>query len=206
MRKVKCFDDEFDFSKPYTVINGGLKPIETDRITGTVDKCEDLDYKFRYRRWGNIKEEYRRKELEKASKEYTIFSPIQVIRYKNEYYVIDGNRRVALAKEQNVDYIDAYITDYVDDDNREEMDAVLLRRRFDVETNLSYVSLTNGKGYELLLEEIYDFSDDDDVKEKAKKWKSEWFLPFCEAIKRSVLSEEYPRLRTEDIYVLISSF
>lgn len=206
MKKVKCFEEEFDASKSYTVLNGGLKPIETSRITGTVDKCDDLDYKFRYRRRGNLKEHFRRQELEKAAKRYTIFSPIQVIRYKNEYYVIDGNRRVALAKEQEVDYIDAYITDYVEDDDQDEIDGVLLRRRFDVETSLSYVTLSNNRGYEFLLEEIQQYPKEEDIKEKAKKWKSERFLPFCRAIDNSALPNEYPELRTEDIYVLISRF
>jgi hypothetical protein len=198
--KVKCFADVFEKDRPYTAMDGGLKPIETRMITGTVDKCGDLDDQFRYKRRGNMKEKYRRHKLERAAKRYEFFPPIKVIRYKNEYFVEDGNRRVATAKEAGIDYLDAYITDYIHDDDEQAMDGALARKRFEVDTGIKNIILTNEAGFRQLLRELEQFEG------TAQEWKSQWFLSGCKAVERSSLPKKYPDLRTEDIYVLLSSF
>lgn len=198
--KVKCFADVFEKDRPYTTMDGGLKPIETRMITGTVDKCGDLDDQFRYKRRGNMKEKYRRHMLERAAKRYEFFPPIKAIKYKNEYFVEDGNRRVATAKEAGIDFLDAYITEYIHDDDEQAMEGALARRRFEVDTGIKNITLINETGFRQLLRELERFEG------TPREWKSQWFLPGCRAIEESSLPKKYPDLRTEDMYVLLSSF
>jgi hypothetical protein len=50
MKGVKCFDDEINEYGPYITIEAGLRVIEVRRITGSVNKCHELDRRFRTRR------------------------------------------------------------------------------------------------------------------------------------------------------------
>jgi hypothetical protein len=206
MKKVKCFHEEFNPHEPYAVMDGGLRTIETRMITGTVDKCGELDARFRYLKRGNLKERFRRGQMMKAAKHFALFPPINVYRYKNEYFVVDGNRRVATAKEMGVEYIDAYITEYIPENDRELLDGALLRRRFESETGIKNIVLTKEMGFEQLLKEVYAYPEGEKAEEKAMLWKSNWFLPGCAAIEHSSLPRYYKNLRTEDMYVLVSGF
>jgi hypothetical protein len=47
-RRVRCFYEDFIKTEPYTVMDAGLRVIELKRVVGTVDKCGELDDRFRY--------------------------------------------------------------------------------------------------------------------------------------------------------------
>ncbi len=187
-------------------MDGGIKSIAIDKIVGSLDKCHDLDYKFRYKRHDNLKEKFRRHQIEKATERHAFFPPIKVFRYLNEYYVVDGHRRVASAIEKNIEFIDAFITEYIPGERQDLLDGAMLRRRFESETGLKNVVLEHERGYEQLLREVEEYPSDEPYQEKAQQWKSHWLLPGCSAIAASHLTHKYPDLSSGDIYVLISGF
>lgn len=85
----------------------GLKTIPIDRIVGSVDRAVDFDRLFRPRRRGDLK--HRMNSLREAFSE-TPMPPISVYEASGLYFVSDGHHRVALAREQGAEFIDADVT------------------------------------------------------------------------------------------------
>jgi hypothetical protein len=77
-RRVRCFHEDFEKTKPYTVMDAGIRVIEVKQVVGTVDKCGELDDSFRYIKRRDNAERSRRYRLEQAAKRYQFFPPIDV--------------------------------------------------------------------------------------------------------------------------------
>jgi hypothetical protein len=214
---AKCFYDIFDRSVPHTVMDAGLRVIEVRRITGTLDKCGELDADFRYIKRRDRGERSRMHRLREAAKSYLYIPPIDAVFYRGEYYVIDGNRRVAVAKALGVEYIDANVKEYALRDDTESSRGALSRRRFESLTGLKNINLFRETGYEALLEEL---SLGEEVslrsgavgagkrglRSPARKWYTELFIPAVSEIAESELPKLYPGLTPGDIFVLILRF
>lgn len=84
----------------------GLQTIEVARIVGTVDRSDDFDRDF-LPRTSQTRERWER--LERAFPTLG-FPPISVYQVNDVYFVIDGNHRVALAKQKGAEFIDAEVT------------------------------------------------------------------------------------------------
>ncbi|MFV2000893.1 MAG: hypothetical protein ACC654_11070 [Acidimicrobiia bacterium] len=85
----------------------GLQTIEVDKIVGTVDRSDEFDRDF-LPRSPQTRERWER--LERAFPSLG-FPPISVYRINDVYFVIDGNHRVALAKQRRAEFIDAEVTE-----------------------------------------------------------------------------------------------
>ncbi len=85
----------------------GLQTIEVDKIVGTVDRSDEFDRDF-LPRSPQTRERWER--LERAFPSLG-FPPISVYRINDVYFVIDGNHRVALAKHNRAEFIDAEVTE-----------------------------------------------------------------------------------------------
>ncbi|MFV1961033.1 MAG: transcriptional regulator [Acidimicrobiia bacterium] len=84
----------------------GLQTIEVARIVGTVDRSDDFDQDF-LPRTPRTRERWER--LERAFPTLG-FPPISVYQVNDVFFVIDGNHRVALAKQKGAEFIDAEVT------------------------------------------------------------------------------------------------
>lgn len=205
-KKARCFYDDFDAKQGYSVIQIGLRVIEIAAVIGTVDKCGEMDRKFKYiNRWDRH-ERYRRFRIQRATKALQFFPPISVNRFQGYYYVVDGHRRVAACIESGIDYIDAEIKEYVLQKNPEVLNGVMARKRFEAETGLKNIRLKRDEGYSLLLTEVENYPKGETLKEKGEAWSKERYYPLCNAIEESVLPSHYSDLHTGDIYVLLVSF
>ena len=85
----------------------GLQTIDVDKIVGTVDRSDDFDRDF-LPRSPQTRERWER--LERAFPSLG-FPPITAYQVGDVYFVIDGNHRVALAKQKGVEFIDAEVTE-----------------------------------------------------------------------------------------------
>jgi hypothetical protein len=85
----------------------GLQTIDVDKIVGTVDRSHDFDRDF-LPRSPQTRERWER--LERAFPSLG-FPPISVYQVGEVYFVIDGNHRVALAKQKEALFIDAEVTE-----------------------------------------------------------------------------------------------
>jgi hypothetical protein len=87
----------------------GVRPIEIERIVGSVDRTVDFDRRFRPRRRNMAA---RLRSLGRAFSEASqaAFPPISVYEAGGAYFVVDGHHRVALARERGMTHLDAEIT------------------------------------------------------------------------------------------------
>ena len=215
MRRVRCFAEETARVGPYRTLDAGPRVIEVSRIRGTVDKCGELDARFRLLgRRRDRGEHYRRRRLERIDLSMTDLPPIAVYRLSGEYYVIDGNRRVAAAMKQKLEYMDAHVTECLPVADRAALEGAAFRRRFEQETGLKNVRLAYESGYATLLEEIADFEQTDAAagasglvpRERARRWHSGFFRPACELLAGSSLSRRFPGAEPGDLYVSVARF
>jgi hypothetical protein len=204
--RIRCFEQEIEGVTSYTLMEVGLRVVEIRRIVGTVDKCDELDENFHYLHRKDRHERSRRHSMEEAMRNYLFLPPVDLYLYRGEYYVLDGNRRVAMARDMKIEFIDAMVTEYVSRDSVIEMAGVMARRRFETETNIKTITLTHENGYQVLLEEVKRFPGNGETDAQARRWYSERFLPACRRIEASSLPRRYRELQSGDIYVLINGF
>jgi hypothetical protein len=206
MKWEKCFDDEIRKYGPYTTIEAGMRVIEVKRITGSVNKCHELDRRFRTRRRRDRRERWRRSRFDSQSLQLYTIPPIDAYLLGREYYVIDGNRRVAAAKQFGLEFMDANVTGCVPHGNREAQRGVVSQRLFEQQTGLKNIRLDYTSGYADLLEEVRDYSGGDNIAESARSWYSEVFLPRLEVIAESELNSRYKQAREGDLYLTVTRF
>jgi hypothetical protein len=214
MDKIKCFDEEFDRRRPHASFDGGLRVIQVKRITGTVNKCGELDSTFQYIRRKDRLERSRRYRLQRAVSGYMIIPPISVYLNNGEYYVIDGNRRVAAALQAGIEFIDAYVTEIVYRDDPMSIRGAISRRKFESRTGITTIELSHEIGYNSLFREVARAAElqysaapgEDPLKAAARAWYTERYLPAIEAIRKSVLLRVYQGHQVGDLYVLVADF
>lgn len=93
--------------RPFARRYVGLRPIPLSRIVGTDSRGSDFDREFQPRRPG-IRERWQ--QVEQAFPD-AAFPPIVVYQLGDVYFVIDGHHRVAIARQNRMDTIDAEVTE-----------------------------------------------------------------------------------------------
>lgn len=206
MKRLRCFSDDFDVSGSYSIVKEGLRVIRVDEIAGTVDKCNELNERFKYTRRFDKGEHYRREQIEKKTAANYFFPPIQVYKYRNVFYVHDGHRRTAAAKEQGIEFIDAFVTTCIPESDANSRLGINAKRYFEQETDIKTIRLKAELGFKELSEDLRRFGGGKMNKETALRWKTERFLPALREIEKSKLPALYPDLGTPDMYVLLFRF
>ena len=123
-RDVKSFETEVEATGRISGrAEGGMKEIPTRKIVGSVGRAQSLRSDFFYKS-GKVTARFLR--IGKAMEEGKVLPPIEVYKVKmarergaqqepapmTEYYVVDGNHRVAMAKKLGQDYLDAHVVEY----------------------------------------------------------------------------------------------
>jgi hypothetical protein len=89
----------------------GIQEILVDRIVGTVDRTDEFDRDFKPRR---VLSRNRLAQLRRAAADGPL-PAIVVFEIGGAYFVEDGHHRVALAREQEAEFIDAEVTSLLTD-------------------------------------------------------------------------------------------
>jgi hypothetical protein len=100
-------DEATERLRPFARSYLGLRPIPVRQIVGTDSRKSDFDRDFRPRR-PDIRERWQK--VEHAFPDAG-FPPIVVYQLGDVYFVIDGHHRVAIARQQGMDAIDAEVTE-----------------------------------------------------------------------------------------------
>lgn len=85
----------------------GMRTIPVERIVGSVDRAVDFDRLFRPRKRGDLRQ--RLNSLRTAFADRPM-PPISVYEASDLFFVNDGHHRVALAREDGVEFLDAEVT------------------------------------------------------------------------------------------------
>ena len=196
----------------------GVRSIPVARIAGSIERSSDLTSDFLPRgeagrqRW---------EELERVFSQ-TGFPPISVYELGQNYWVIDGRHRVAIAKQQKMDYIDAEVTrlharyEIKPDVDIGQLILAEQERLFMEGSGLASarpgasIKLTRPHFYAELLELVkvhgYDLMREQNrlltPGEIAAHWYEHVFVPTTEAIRREGLLEAFPRSTAADLFLV----
>jgi hypothetical protein len=195
----------------------GMREIPTKAIVGSVDRSVDFDRFFRTRR----RELRRRMDALREAFTDRPMPPISVYEVGGLYFVIDGHHRVALARQQKAELMDAEVTE-IETSHRlhPEVDILELihteqHRRFKEETDLvaavpgAVIQFSRPIGYGELLQAIqshaYELSRERGElvapREATRHWYETSWLPALAAIDSSGLRTAYDFKTDGDRYL-----
>ncbi|MDM8514665.1 Lrp/AsnC ligand binding domain-containing protein [Desulfobacterales bacterium HSG16] len=209
-KRLKSFSEHQKTEEAFDTREIGLKDVELNKIVGSVGRYLDFDSRFRPRT-GLPPERMTR--IRKAMLEGTSLPPILLYRIKDEYYILDGNHRVSVAKQLRRESINARIIEFLP--SNKTIKNVLYREQIEFveKTGLTDpIELTEVGQYSCLIEQIEEHEKslaavsgtETSFKDAATDWNETIYLPFRDILERSHLSEAFPKRTLADLYVYVS--
>lgn len=209
--EVRSFSDQQQKESAFDSRVRGIRTVPIDRIIGSVGRYQDFDDSFRLKR--HVPSE-RLQNVKEAMRQGRPLPPVKLYQIKDDYYVMDGNHRIAAGKELGHDEILGHIIEFIP--SATTLQNILFRERaaFADRTGLAVdIKLTEVGQYSLLLNQIvahrkYLEKGGDDtvtVTEAARDWYRTIYRPFSAIIRRSRLMESFPDRSVADMYVYISA-
>lgn len=188
----------------------GFRTVPLKRIVGSVGRYQDFDSRFRLKK--NIPLQ-RLQNVKDAIRSGKPLPPVKLYKIRDEFYVLDGNHRVAAANEFNWDSIEAHIVEYLP--SKETLHNILHREKSDFEWQTGLfdkIDLTEVGQYAYLFDQIQEHQASlgelagkpVTLKPAAKDWYQTIYLPFAAIIEHSRLSEAFPQRTLSDLYAYIS--
>lgn len=186
----------------------GVQTVKLSQIAGSVGRYQDFDEQFRFK---SSTPSERFTGILEAMHCGVVLPPVKLYQIKDEYYVLDGNHRVAAAKKLHHDEILATIIEFIP--SSETLDNVLYKEMIDFcdKTGLPRnIKLTEVGQYENLLEQIHEHHaylrnlGGLTFAAAARDWYRTVYQPFCSIIRRGNIVETFANRTLADLYVYIS--
>lgn len=206
---VKSFNICQEEENAYDGVQRGKKSIPVARIIGSVGRYQDFDDQFQ------LKEHIPRERLEKIKQRMRSgqpIPPVQLYQIKDDFYVVDGNHRIAAAKELGHDEILAEIVEFIP--SKLSLENVHYREKlaFQEESGLTVpIEVTEVGQYSTLLTQIETHQQfliksgqSVDFMEAAKDWHQTIYLPLISVIQKSDLLSAFPNRTMADLYIYIT--
>ena len=208
--EAKSFREEQEKEKAFDYRDRGIRTVPLDRIVGSVGRYHDFDTKFRLK---NHVPHDKFEAIMKAMKQGKPLRPVELYQIKDEYFVVDGNHRIAAAKELGYSDISARIVELIP--SEDSLENVLYRQRahFSDQTALPYaIELTELGQYGHLLNQISKhrtFLEEEkggavSFEQAALDWYKTIYLPLVGIIQKGRLNEPFPKRTMADLYAYIS--
>ncbi len=203
------------------VVYRGTKTIKVSDIVGSVGRYDDFDRYF-FPANDHLKDRWRRVDM--AYYDAINLPPIVAYQVGDVYFVVDGNHRVSVAKQQGIDYIDAEIREATCEVPLTKADLSIdkLRilgaraefiRRSNVDQLIPQEDFTTTilDGYQQLTRHIaehryfmgIDFQRDISAEEAVVHWYETIYLPLMESIDTHAVFEKFPKATKTDLYLWI---
>jgi DNA-binding Lrp family transcriptional regulator len=207
---ARSFKQDQQEEGAFDSIDRGTQRIALDHILGSVGRYQDFDSQFRPRqhlaggRYEGIKQ---------ALREGRRLPPVILYQIKDEYYVLDGNHRIAAAKELGHSDIAASIVEFIP--SKDNLESILYRQRarFSEATGLSHaITLTEIGQYDHLLKQITRHREHLErqgrpgitLQEAAADWYATIYRPLTAIIRKGDLLKSFPNRTLDDLYAYIS--
>ncbi len=207
---VKSFKDDQQKESAFETIDRGIKRVSLDQIVGSVGRYKDFDSRFRPRQHMNS-ERYRK--IKQALRDGRALSPVKLYQIKDEFYALDGNHRIAAAKELGHSDIRASIVEFIAGKRTIENILYYQRESFVKKTGLPYsITLTEVGQYDYLLHQIaahrhhLEASSPEaiDIENTALDWYETIYRPLLSIIRNGNLIQLFPNRTLDDLYAYIS--
>ena len=209
-KAIKCFSTDQEQEAAFDAVDRGCCTIPVDRIVGSVGRYHDFDSQFRIK--PHLPPE-RLQHIKAALKAGKVMPPVKLYQIKEEYYVLDGNHRVAAAKELGHETIRADILEFIPSKNTLENILYRERSQFQAATGLTDpIDLTEVGQYAHLQEQItrhqhhLEQSADAGVPldKAARDWYRTIYAPLAKIIAKGGLLARFPQRTLADLYTYIS--
>jgi hypothetical protein len=207
---VKCFGTDQAQEGAFAAVDRGFCSVPVDQIVGSVGRYHDFDSQFRIK--PHLPSD-RLQAIKTALKAGKVLPPVKLYQIKDEYYVLDGNHRVAAAKELGHDTIMADILEFIPSKNTLENILYRERSQFRDETGLSDpIELTEVGQYIHLHHQIAQHRQYLEkttgtsvaFEQAAQDWYRTIYRPLTMIIEKGGLIERFPQRTLADLYAYIS--
>ncbi len=207
---VSSFNDQPEKYEDVEFIDHGVKTIDLGEIIGSVGKYYDFDSKFRPKRHVSDK---RFADIKRAMRVGKPLPPVKLYKIRNDYYVFDGNHRVAAAKGLGQFEIRASVVELLSSQNTIENLLYIERNKFYKNTDLPQKIVVTEIGQYRYLEKqikkhqkhlINISGKEADFKKAAKDWYYTVYIPLTSIITNGKLLKYFPRRSVADLYNYIS--
>ena len=207
---MKSFKEEHIAEADYDSRDRGTRSVELSRITGSVGRYKDFDSQFRLKQPATSE---RLEWIKKAMRQGRNLGPVKLYQIKDDFFVLDGNHRIAAAKALGQDEILAHIVELVPTDD--SLQNILYRERaeFADRTRLPVeINLTEVSQYAHLLEQISEHREflqqqtqkEISFEDAALDWHRTIYRPLCNIIKNGRLGDSFPERTIADLYAYIT--
>ncbi len=209
---AKSFKDQQKREEAFDARDRGIRTVALNKIVGSVGRYQDFDSQFRFKQ---RKASERYQWIKNAMRGGLALKPVSLFEIKDEYYVLDGNHRIAAAKEMGHDEILAHIVEFIP--SRNTLQNMLYRERaeFADRTRLpAEINLTEVSQYAYLIDQISEhqqylqgqkghiFS----FEKAALDWYRTIYRPLCTIIQRNKLIDSFPGRTVADLYAYITFY
>jgi hypothetical protein len=206
--RVKCFNATYHAGPYVTRADLGYRNVPVERIVGSVGRCQELDSRFYPLHMNRIRQQ-RLKTVRELVEQGALLPPVELYKLKDEYFVVDGHHRVAVAKENKAAYIDANVLEFLPEGQCAEDRLYLAFRAFAGETGLDQLRVSHLDGYERLRQEIEEWrrtsAPEATLKDAARAWYLQVFRPVAEIIAATRLPQRIPEHTPADLYLDLST-
>ncbi len=218
--KLLAYDEVREKLRLGGPIYRGVHTVPLKQIVGSVNRYTEFDRAFLPLQT-HTAERWRR--VNRAWYEDVSLPPVLLYKVGDVYFVVDGNHRVSVAREQGQEYIDAEVREcqvkvpVTSDLEPEDLVVLGAQVEFVERTNLDQLrpqanlAITILGGYERLLEHIavhryvmgLDFKRDVSEPEAVEHWYDTVYLPVVNVIRQSGLLRAFPGRTEGDFYLWV---
>lgn len=207
---VSSFNEQQAQEEDVQFIDHGIQTIALEKITGSVGKYADFDSRFRPKRHVSGK---RFTDIKQAMRQGKAMPPVKLYQIRNQFYVLDGNHRVAAAKELGWTEISAKVVELLSSRNTMENLLYIEKKKFFQKTGLPLeIDLTELGKYNYLEQQIRKHQGylssqsgrDCDFARASRDWYNTVYLPMTAIIKNGELIKYFPGRTIADLYTYIA--
>lgn len=207
---AKSFRENQHMEEAYVSRDRGRRRVPLDQIVGSVGRYQDFDNKFRPKQ--HLPPE-RLQTIKNLIRQGKPLPPVKLYQIKDQYFVLDGNHRIAAVKEFGWRDIDAHILEFIP--SRNTLENVLYREKaeFEDKTRLpDTIKLTEIGQYAYLLKQISEHQDflqqesgqPGQFTQAARDWYQTIYRPLAAIIKQGGLIASFPDRTLADLYTYIA--
>jgi hypothetical protein len=198
----------------------GLQNVPLNKIVGSVGRYNDFTRTFLPKKSVNPE---RWSQLDALARGMEGFPPVELYKVGDAYFVLDGNHRVSVAGQLDMDSIEAYVTELIlpadieIDENLTIEELIIKAGYLDFlrQTKLNHIRpgseviLTEPGMYANVLEHIevhhyfmcLDLKREASYEEAVGSWYDKVYMPMVEVIRECKILEDFPGRTEADLYV-----
>lgn len=191
-------------------IDRGICIVPLEKIVGSVGRYHDFDSQFKLK--DHVPTE-RYMSVKQAMRDGKSLPPVKLYKIKDEYYVLDGNHRIAAAKEFDRCDIKAKIVEFIPSSNTLENIIYREKSEFMEQTGLTQsMEISEVGQYPYLLEQVDSHRahlaggemPGATLGQAAEDWYNTIYQPMAGVIRKGNLLASFPGRTLDDLYAYIS--